>query len=107
MGKEPVAHEASVDKEVLQVGARACCLDAASAITGRTIRARMFQTPDTMAEVEIARPEKPHDRHIANVAANPTAPPPGSRLLTDEPAMLTMNARQWLRPGMEPVRVNV
>ena len=35
------------------------------AVTGRIIRARMFQTPVTMTEVEMSRREKPQDRKAA------------------------------------------
>ncbi len=35
------------------------------ATTGSAIRASTFQMPVTMAEVEVARREKPHERHIA------------------------------------------
>ncbi len=38
---------------------------AAMARTGNAIRARTFQTPVTMADVEVARRENPHDRQIA------------------------------------------
>ena len=76
-------------------------------MSGNAIRARVFHTPVTMADVETARLRKPQDRQIAKVAASPTAPPPGSRLLTEEPHTLTMNARRWLSPGSEAARVKV
>ena len=48
---------------------------ATMAMTGRAIRARTFQTPVTIAEVEISRRENPHVRQMAYVAAagSPTA----------------------------------
>ncbi len=38
---------------------------AAMATTGRAIRARTFQTPVTMTDVDVARRENPHERQIA------------------------------------------
>jgi hypothetical protein len=38
---------------------------AISPVTGRIIRARMFQTPVTMIEVEMSGLEKPQDRNAA------------------------------------------
>ncbi|WP_230209055.1 hypothetical protein [Nostocoides sp. HKS02] len=58
------------------------------------MRERTFQTPVTIAEVEMSRLEKPHVRQIVYVAARPTAPPPGSRLPTADPATLTISACQ-------------
>ena len=79
----------------------------AMAMIGNSMRANVFQTPVTIADVDTTRLPKPHDRQIAKVAANPTAPPPGRTLLTADPAVLTMNARRWDRPGIEAVRVKV
>jgi hypothetical protein len=67
----------------------------------------MFQTPLTITEVEMSRRPKPHERHRAYVAATPAAPPPGSRLPTEEPQTFTISALPWLRPGSDPVSVNV
>jgi hypothetical protein len=80
---------------------------AATAMIGRRMRARTFHTPETIAEVDTSRLVKPHERQMAKVAASPTAPPPGRRLLTEEPATLTMKARAWPSPGSEAVKVKV
>ena len=74
---------------------------------GNAIRARTFQTPVTIAEVEMSRREKPQERQIVYVAARPAAPPPGRRLPTDDPATLTMSACHCRRPCNDPVRVKV
>ena len=77
------------------------------ATTGSAMRARTFQTPVTMAEVDVARREKPHERQIAYVAASPTAPPPGSRFETEDPQRLMTSALPWVSPRSDPVKVNV
>src|SRR5450631_408214 len=80
---------------------------ATTAVTGRIIRARRFQTPVTTMDVEMARREKPQERKAAYVTATPTAPPPGRRLPADDPHRFTMSAWTCRRPGSDPVRVNV
>ena len=77
------------------------------ATTGSAMRAMTFQTPVTMTDVDVARREKPQDRQMAYVAARPTAPPPGSRLDTDDPHRFTMSALPWLSPCSDPVKVKV
>ena len=80
---------------------------AAIATTGSAMRAITFQTPVTMTEVDVARREKPHERQMAYVAARPTAPPPGSRLDTEDPHRFTIRALLWVSPRSDPVNVNV
>ena len=77
------------------------------ATTGRAMRAMTFQTPVTIADVDVARREKPQVRQMPYVAASPTAPPPGRRLETEDPQRLTMSALLWLSPCREPVMQKV
>src|SRR5450759_2397476 len=80
---------------------------AAIPITGRVTRPRTFQTPLTITEVEMSRREKPQERHMPYVAATPAAPPPGSRLPTEELHTLRIKAFGCDKPGSEPVSMKV
>ena len=70
-------------------------------MTGSATRERVFHTPVTIADVVTAASENPQERHRTNVAARPTAPPPGRNFETAVPAVLTTSALPIVSPGSE------